>query len=884
MGLAILTFGLGLTARPSFAQSGQLTGVVKDPQQAVVAGAQVTVTNSETKAKTTAVTNGQGVYAVPSLPPGAYTLEAQAPGFKPSVHPGLKVEAGATVHYDFLLTMAGTAETVNVTAGSVENAYRVETVKPGGPLGPVPILDVPYTVNVISRQLIDDTQSRNFKEAAKFLPLASYQEMQGPEVLRPESRGFQGSNMQNDRKDGMGFAVTTPSAMEEYEQVEVVNGLAAPLYGPANPSGMFNFVTKRPTNEPLHQIELDYEGNTVGTVHADVSDRLGPNKMFGYRANVVVGDGAGYVSGGELRRQLGAIALDVRPTTNTVIEGNFSYYEVFQHGYPGWFSYTPSLTASQNVLLPANAPDPTRVGYGQSFAGVDLNNQMTEMRVKHNFGSRWQLVVGGLNQLASRNINTPVNSFLIAGQPNTISIATQPNTIASVKNIIGQPGQYASYVANSFSGLAPRFQVKSDLGYLTGTFKTGAISHDVVIGSTGYRFASWSANGSGPAKAALCTTATVSATVAAVQSLCTANISDPAVDVLPLAGLYSYDKTLPTNGIYVSSILHQQGFSLADTITLAPHWLVRVAASQDWYWTNNHANLGVSPVSAPAANISTQGVSPSASLMFKPRDNMTVYGTFAQSLQAPDTPVANSTTAIIANSNQALAPYRDKEGEIGYKVATRKITFTSALFRIQRPFSGIVPDTGACGALTKTQTCYLNEFIGTQLNYGAEGMISGRITKDLIVTGGLTALDPKLNDTGIPATDGKVLVGIPHYKSNVLSEYRLPVSIPVFLHLDWQHVGSRAIDPESTSYTPQYNIFDIGFHYTTKVMGKTATWRITANNISNVHYWSTIGMTDIVGNPGGSETGQTVAPGSTQSYLGHLGEPRLITASVRLDF
>jgi iron complex outermembrane recepter protein len=97
----------------------------------------------------------------------------------------------------------------------VENAYRVETVDVGGPLGTVPILDLPYSINVISRQLIDDTRPRNFKEAAKYLPLASFQEMQGPEVIRPETRGMQGSNMQNDRKDGMGIAVTTPSAMEE---------------------------------------------------------------------------------------------------------------------------------------------------------------------------------------------------------------------------------------------------------------------------------------------------------------------------------------------------------------------------------------------------------------------------------------------------------------------------------------------------------------------------------------------------------------------------------------------------------------------------------------------------------------------------------------------
>ena len=873
---AFLLFGVFLTVLPAFCQSGQITGTVKDPQQAVVAGAQITLTNSQTKTKVASTTNDQGVYVFASVAPGTYTLDVLAKGFETTKSAELKLDAGATLQRDFALTMGGASETVNVVAGTVENAYRVDTVKAGGPLGPAPILNVPYAVNVISRQLIDDTQSRNFKEAAKYLPLVSFQEMQGPEVLRPESRGFQGTNMQNDRKDGMGLAVTTPSAMEEYEQIEVINGLAGPMYGPTNPSGIFNFVTKRPTDEPLRQLELQYEGATVGTAHADVGGRLGPNKMFGYRTNVVIGDGEGYVTGSQLRRQLGAVALDVRLTPTTVVEGNFSYYNLFQHGYPGWFSYTPSLTASSNVLLPANAPDPTRQGYGQSFSGVDLNNQIGEVRVKHAFGSNWQLIVGAMNQIADRNINTAVNSFLIPGQANTIN---------GVKNIIGQPGQYATYLANSFSGLAPRFQVKSDLGYLTGTFKTGSIRHNVVIGSTGYQFASWSAV-SGPAKTALCAASTVPANAASVSNLCTANISAPTVDLLSAAGLYSYDKTLPSNGIYVGSILHQQGFSFGDTITLTPRWMVRVAASQDWYWTDNY-NAPKAPsylrTSNSAINISTQGVSPSASLMFKPRENMTIYGTFAQSLQAPDTPATSNLTtgALYVNSGQALAPYRSKEGEIGYKLETRKLNFSTALFRMQRPFAETVGDQpepvgvagpSPCGTLTASQTCSINEIVGTQLNYGAEAMLSGRIIDSLMVTGGLTVLNPKLTDTGIAATNNRDFVGMPAYKSNILAEYRLPGISGTFLNFDWQHVGRRPIDDINSTYTPQYNTFDFGVRYSTKIMGKVTDWRIAANNITNVHYWSTLGPGSITGNPG------------TSSYLGHLGEPRLVTASMRFNF
>src|SRR5215472_10474115 len=270
LGIVVLPLLLTVSAfgqRPS--DSGQITGVVKDPDQAAVATSQVILTNQQTRAKQTAVTNAQGGYAFQTVPPGRYVLEVDIAGFKPSASPELQVAAGQTTQFDFVLTLGGLAQSVTVSAGTVENAYRVDKVDAASPMGPTPILDLPYSVNVISRQLIDDTQSRNFKEAAKYLPLASFQEMQGPEVLRPETRGMQGSNMQNDRKDGMGIAVTTPSALEEYEQVEVVNGLGGPLYGPANPSGIFNFVTKRPTEERFDEIELGYESNTVGTIHTD---------------------------------------------------------------------------------------------------------------------------------------------------------------------------------------------------------------------------------------------------------------------------------------------------------------------------------------------------------------------------------------------------------------------------------------------------------------------------------------------------------------------------------------------------------------------------------------------------------------------------------------
>jgi iron complex outermembrane receptor protein len=372
----------------------------------------------------------------------------------------------------------------------------------------------------------------------------------------------------------------------------------------------------------------------------------------------------------------------------------------------------------------------------------------------------------------------------------------------------------------------------------------------------------------GPAKTALCTDNTGT-------GICQASIQDPLVFVPPPGGLFSYDKTSPSTGIYVSSIIHQQGINVGDTITLTPQWLVRLAASEDWTWTDSYADNAASGYQRVrvAGGYNSHAFSPAASVMFKPRPEMTFYATYASSNQAPDVAAANSGSLVIVNASQALPPYRSKGGEIGYKYMVRRLTFTAAGFRIDRPFatylSGIT--SPVCGAQSGTANCQEFAITGTQVTTGFEAMLSGHLLDSLMVTGGLTILDPKLNDTGIAATAGKHFVGMPSVRSNVLAEYRLPTLTGVFVNADWQHVGRRPIDDINSAYTPAYNVVDLGVRYTRTLAGKVTTWRVAVDNLTDVHYWSTLGP--------GSITGQ-----SSGSYLGHLGEPRLITASMRIEF
>jgi iron complex outermembrane receptor protein len=830
------------------------------------------------------------------------------------------VTAGNSVSFGFALALASNTESVTVQAGSFENSYRVDVLAPATPLGPTPIVNLPFTINVISHQLIEDTHSRNFKQIAKYMPLISFREQQGPEVLRPETRGFQGTNMQGDRMDGMGFAVTVPFALEQYEQIEVLSGVGGSMYGPSNPSGTFNFVTKAPTEKPYREAEIDYEGRSVITGHLDLGGRLGPNKMFGYRVNGVLGDGTGYVTNSQLRRQLADIALDVRPFAHTTIAGNYSFYSLFQHGYPGWFSYNPTLAptsvcttaykSSCYSQLPVNAPDPARQGYGQRFLGSNTNNQISEVKATHDFSPNWHLTLGVLQQISYRNLTTAVNA------------------------LFDSKGDYQTEAENIFQGtISGRFQVKSDLGYVTGKFKTFGLANEVVFGSTGYKFSSWAPKNSLTSTTLPSSTGGVLCALGAPRTAanCFANIANPTIDASlgyqPYTGPYA---------LYVSSTIHQQGFNFGDTITVTPRWLLHVAASQDWTWTNNYTETGTYPAQAhvgSAGNYMSQGVSPTGSVLYKPAANQTAYVTFADSIQAPDTAPANSSGILVSNMSEPLPPYRSTELEAGYKVESQRMNFTADVFRIRRPFADVVETSSysatntaaqnACGAggtlSSASPICETDKIVGQQINYGAETMLSGNVTKSLKVIGGITVLNPKLTHTfvllkqvdlplgvtlpiqaipGTPSTitttnattlnpylpttcavntycatfvtNNKNFVGIPDYKSNILAEYQLPVLKTAYFTFDWQHVGRRAADDMNSYWVPQYNTFDLGGRYSARVFGKVATWLVTYNNVSNVHYWSTLGP--------GSITGQSAAD------LAHLGEPRLLTATMRYEF
>jgi hypothetical protein len=115
----------GLTATLAFGQNantGEIRGTVQDSTGALVEGVKVIITNVETGVNIVSATNSAGIYDVPSVPTGLYTITFSKTGFKNFVRKGVTLEI-QTIAVDGTLQVGSISEQVVVT----EETPLVET-------------------------------------------------------------------------------------------------------------------------------------------------------------------------------------------------------------------------------------------------------------------------------------------------------------------------------------------------------------------------------------------------------------------------------------------------------------------------------------------------------------------------------------------------------------------------------------------------------------------------------------------------------------------------------------------------------------------------------------------------------------------------------------
>jgi Carboxypeptidase regulatory-like domain/TonB-dependent Receptor Plug Domain len=120
--VAFVVFFCVVICVPLLAQkfTGTITGVVTDTQGAVVASANVRITNKATAASRTATTDSNGVYVVPELAVGTYSVAIKAANFKEYIARDVELNTSSTATVNAVLEVGATTDQVTVEASTVQ--------------------------------------------------------------------------------------------------------------------------------------------------------------------------------------------------------------------------------------------------------------------------------------------------------------------------------------------------------------------------------------------------------------------------------------------------------------------------------------------------------------------------------------------------------------------------------------------------------------------------------------------------------------------------------------------------------------------------------------------------------------------------------------------
>jgi carboxypeptidase family protein len=124
--------------------NGSIQGTVSDPNGGAVAGASVTARNLDTGLTQATTTTDAGIYSLPNLPPGRYSVTVEAPNLKKYSREGVTVSTGTTVALDITMQLGAVSDSVTVTADASQ--LQTTTSEIGSTVEPVLVANLPLQV------------------------------------------------------------------------------------------------------------------------------------------------------------------------------------------------------------------------------------------------------------------------------------------------------------------------------------------------------------------------------------------------------------------------------------------------------------------------------------------------------------------------------------------------------------------------------------------------------------------------------------------------------------------------------------------------------------------------------------------------------------------
>lgn len=360
-------------------QTARLQGTVRDASGAVIPGAKVVAVNDLTRESSDTTSNETGLYVLPVLRPGVYTLTVEATGFSKTAVKGIELAVSANLTQDVKLEVGRVAEVVEVSANAVavttadaqlSNAVTMTEINVLPQLARAPIALVYFQPGV---QI--GTSGNN--TGADY----SFSRVNG---LR------QGSN--NNTLDGidvndavaprLGLAMTANNT-DSVEEFRVVTGAGKAEYG-RNAGGQVELVTRSGTNE-YHGNLFEYLRNSDLNANDFFSNKSGVSKpmfiqnMFGGSLGGPIKHNKLFIFGNYQGRRTHQQISRVRTVpTDTAKQGIFEWMSGGTLQQFNVLSADPLKKGIDpviaNLLKIYPSPNSTDVGDGLNYAGYRFNN------------------------------------------------------------------------------------------------------------------------------------------------------------------------------------------------------------------------------------------------------------------------------------------------------------------------------------------------------------------------------------------------------------------------------------------------------------------------------------------------------------------------------
>lgn len=317
-----------------------------------------------------------------------------------------------------------------------------------------PLIEAPQSISVVTGRQMRDQKPMNLNEALRYTP-GVQSEPFGFETrfTNLRMRGFDATTTGLYR-DGLQLrnpAFAIGYSLEPYsaERIEVPRGPASVLYGQGNPGGLVNFVSKRPTREPLHEFIFEPGNFDFFQGKFDISDKVSDHEELSYRLTGLFREAGTQVDFVRNDRIFIAPALTWQPTDNT----SLTILTSFMHDE---FGISQRLPAAGTLLPNPNGMIPTNTYTGEDGTEKYKRSEYSlGYLLEHRFNNTWTV-----RQNVRLN-STDVDDVTIY----TTSLLPDNRTIT--RNSFGSDGMLDAIALDN--------QVQAK-------FATGPLNHTVLVG------------------------------------------------------------------------------------------------------------------------------------------------------------------------------------------------------------------------------------------------------------------------------------------------------------------------------------------------------------------------------------------------------------------